>query len=60
MMASQVVGSGGGGSLEILEVLSYIRGYHAYMGVWSPVQGQTLLLKREPTNAKDDGNFGNF
>ena len=48
-MASQVVGA----SLELLEVRSYVRGYHKYMGVWNPIQGQTLLLKREPTNAKD-------
>ena len=47
-MASQVVGA----SLELLEVRSYVRGYHEYMGVWNPIQGQTLLL-REPTNAKD-------
>ena len=37
-MASQVV-VGSGGSLEL-------QGYHAYMGVWNPVQDQTLLLKR--------------
>ena len=30
------------------------------MGVWSPVQGQTLLLKREPTNAKDRDAVGVF
>ena len=49
VMASQVVGA----SLELLEVRSYVRGYHEYMGVWNPIQGQTLLLKQEPTNAKD-------
>ena len=48
-MASQVIGA----SLELLEVCSYVRGYHEYMGVWNPIQGQTLLLKQEPTNAKD-------
>lgn len=30
------------------------------MGVWSPVQGQTLLLKREPTNVKDKDAVGVF
>ena len=39
--------------LEVLEIHSYIRGYHAYMNVWNPVVGQTLLVKREPTNSKD-------
>ena len=48
-MASQVVGA----SFELLKVRSYVRGYHEYMGVWNPIQGQTLLLKWEPTNAKD-------
>ena len=49
-MASQVVGAD---SLELLEIHSYVRGYHAYMDVWNPVQGLTLLLKREPTNDRD-------
>ena len=53
-MASQVVSSNGAAAdLEVLEIPSYIRGYHAYMGVWNPVQGQTLLVKQEPTNSKD-------
>jgi len=30
-----------------------IRGYHAYKDIWEPFIGETLLLKREPTNAKD-------
>ena len=49
-MASQVVGAN---SLELLEIHSYVRGYHAYMDVWNPVQGLTLLLKRKPTNDRD-------
>ena len=48
-MASQVAGA----SLELLEVRSYVRGYHEYIGVWNRIQGQTLLLKWEPMNAKD-------
>ena len=55
-MASQVVtGSAAVAHLEMLEIHSYIRGYHAYMNVWNPVVGQTLLVKREPTNSKDRG-----
>ena len=39
--------------IEVLEIPSYISGYHAYVSMWTPVLGQTLLLKREPTNNKD-------
>ena len=35
------------------EVQSYIRGYHAYIDVWTPSIGETLLLRREPDNLKD-------
>ena len=48
-MASQVVTI----NLEILHINSYIRGYHAYMGVWTPVLDEMLILKREPTNVAD-------
>ena len=41
------------GDLQYLEIQSFARGYHAYMDIWTPVIGQTLLLKREPTNPKD-------
>ena len=37
----------------MLEIPSYIRGYHAYVSMWTPVLGHTLLVKREPTNNKD-------
>ena len=37
----------------MLEIPSYNRGYHAYVNMWTPVLGQTLLVKREPTNNKD-------
>ena len=36
----------------MLEIPSYISGYHAYVSMWTLVLGQTLL-KREPTNNKD-------
>ncbi len=49
-MASQVAWV----NLQVLEIHSYIRGYHAYSEVWgTPVSGEMLLLKREPTNSKD-------
>ena len=51
-MSSQVVISSGS-NLDILEVSSYIRGYHAYKEVWTPVVGESLLLRREPTNTRD-------
>ena len=34
----------------MLEIPSYIRGYRTYVSIWTPVLGQTLLVKREPTN----------
>ena len=48
-MASQIPGN----SLSVAEVQSYIRGYHAYVDVWTPSIGETLLLRREPDNLKD-------
>ena len=50
-MASQVVAE----NLEVLHKIinSYIRGYHAYMELWTPVQDEILILKREPTNVAD-------
>ena len=51
MVASQVVSSTA--HLEVLEIVSYIRGYHAYKDVWTPVLGECLLVKHEPTNIKD-------
>ena len=49
-MASQVVSDTG---LQVLEIQGYIRGYHAYMEVWTPTIGEVLLVKTEPTNGKD-------
>ena len=48
-MASQVVTD----SLYVLEIPSYVRGYHAYKDNWNPVVGETLVLRREPTNMVD-------
>lgn len=49
-MASQVVTAVG---LQVLEINSYVRGYHAYMEDWMPTIGECLLVKPEPTNTKD-------
>lgn len=49
-MASEIATVAG---LEVLEINSYIRGYHAYMNIWIPTIGEALLVKPEPTNAKD-------
>lgn len=38
---------------DSVEFNSFIRGYHAYKHIWEPYVGETLLLKREPTNVKD-------
>ena len=59
MTASQVVSSTVA-DLEVLEIRSYVRGYHAYMDVWTPIQGQILLVRREPTNIKDKNAVGVF
>ena len=39
--------------LELLDIQSYISGYHAYKDSWTPVLGETLLLLRKTTNPKD-------
>ena len=41
------------GVLKDLQINSYIRGYHAYMDVWTPALNGELILKREPTNETD-------
>ena len=40
-------------SFDSVEFNLFIRGYHAYKDIWEPSVGETLLLKREPTNVKD-------
>ena len=49
-MASQVVSSR---SVEMLSTESFIRGYHAYMDTWTPVEAEVLRLIPEPTNSVD-------
>ena len=39
--------------METLRVRLYIRGYHAYMDIWSPKVGDQLILRREPENVVD-------
>ena len=39
--------------LSLAEFDSFIRGFHVYKDVWTPVVAEMLLLKREPTNAVD-------
>ena len=48
-MASQSVAP----NSSSVEIVSFIRGYHAYQDVWQPSVGEVLLLQREPTNVKD-------
>ena len=38
-------------SVDILKIESFIRGYHAYMDVWTSVQGEILRLITESTNS---------
>ena len=40
-------------SMELFHVDSYIRGYHACMGIWEPKVDELFELKREPQNKKD-------
>ena len=49
-MASQVITAT---ELQVLEVNSYIRGYHVYVDIWAPTVGESLLVKPEPTNPND-------
>ena len=49
-MASQIAATG---ELHVVEFQSYVRGYHAYVDSWTPIAGEALVLKREPTNSHD-------
>lgn len=53
MMASQVVSSQSIQDQFILTIESFIRGYHAYMDVWTPVEDEMLRLIPEPSNSVD-------
>ena len=48
-MASQVIG-GAVSQLQVLEIYSFLSGYHAYLEIWTPVIGEILVVKIEPTN----------
>ena len=50
-MASQVVC--GNESLDIFDIKSHIRGYHAYQDLWGPQLGDVLPIGREPANVED-------
>ena len=39
--------------LEMLEIRSFVRGFHAYKDIWTPEKGERLNLIREPENIKD-------
>ena len=51
-MASQLV-SNASTDLQVFEVHSYVRGYHAYKDNWTPAVDELLLVRREPSNLKD-------
>ena len=38
----------------MLQINFIIRRYHAYMDIWTPVLNKELILKREPTNHRDN------
>ena len=48
-MTSQPLGS----SIACLDIVSFIRGYHAYQGTWLPSVGEVLELEKEPLNSVD-------
>ena len=39
--------------LAVVELNSFIGGYHAYKDMWTPFIGEGLLLRREPENVKN-------
>ena len=42
-------------TFSVLKHLSYIRGYHAYMNIWTPIIGDdNLLCKQERDNKHDE------
>ena len=51
-MASQVIGVTVS-QLQVLEIYSFLRGYHAYMEIWTHVMGEILVVKIEPMNRHD-------
>ena len=51
VMASQVVCRNE--PLEVFEIKSFVRGYHAYQDLWSPKLGEVLPIEQGPTNPED-------
>ena len=51
-MASQIIG-GAVSQLQVFEIYSFLRGYHAYMEFWTPVIGEMMVVKIEPMNIHD-------
>ena len=43
-MANQVIG-GAFSQLQVLETHQFLRGYHAYMEIRTPVMGEMLVVK---------------
>ena len=39
-----------GPELQVVKINSYVRGYHVYLEKWNPVDGVSLLLRRELGN----------
>ena len=39
--------------LEMLEIKSFVRGFHAYKDIWTPEEGERFNLIREPENIND-------
>ena len=37
----------------MLEIKSFVRGFHAYKDIWTPEEGERLNLIREPENIKE-------
>ena len=38
---------------ESVETMSYVKGYHVYKALWTPVIRECLLSQREPDNRED-------
>ena len=41
------------GASTCIKVVSFVRGYHAYVDIWQPEIGEKRQLKREPSNIED-------
>ena len=42
--ASQVIGGAVSNYMQVLEIHSFLRGYHAYMEIWTTVMGEMLVV----------------